>query len=77
MSSSFFTFMPLKRAGLLETVADALLGALGDGQVGDVLAVQQDLAARRALDAHDELGQRRLAPAVRAGDNREAARRGW
>ena len=37
-------------------------GALGDGQVGNVLAVQQDLAARRALDAHDELGQRRLAP---------------
>ena len=62
----------LEAGGLLEAVADALLRTLGDGQVRDVLAVEQDLAARGLLHAHDELGKRGLAAAVRAGDDREA-----
>ena len=48
------------------------LGAFGDAEVRDILAVEEDLSACGALDAHDELGERRLAAAVRAGDDGEA-----
>ena len=36
----------LKAHGLLESKADAALGALGDGKIGDVDAIQKDLARR-------------------------------
>ena len=45
---------------------------LSKRQVRDVLAVEEDLAARGLLDAHDELGERGLAAAVGSGDDREA-----
>ena len=62
----------LEAGGLLEAVADAQLRALGDGQLGDVVAVEQNLAARGHFDAHDELGKRGLAAPVGPGDDREA-----
>ncbi len=62
----------LEARRLLEAVADAQLGALGDGEVGDVGSVEQDLPARGNLYAHDQLRERGLAAAVRAGDDREA-----
>ena len=57
---------------LLESKADAAAGALGDGHVGDVLAVEQDLAGGRLLDTGDEFGHGGLAAAVRAGDDDHA-----
>ena len=57
---------------LLEGVADAQIGPLGDGHVGDVHAVQQNLAAGGLVDARNDLGQRGLAAAVGAGDGNEA-----
>jgi len=59
----------LKARGLLEAVADAQLGPLGDGKLGDVLSVPQDLPARGGDQAHDGLGQGGLAAAVGAGDD--------
>ena len=56
---------------LLEGVGDAAAGAVGDGEGRDVFTVKQDLAAGRRSKAHDELGERRLAAAIRAGDHEE------
>src|SRR5699024_737979 len=48
---------PLEPGGLLEAVADAQLGPLGDGQAGDVGAVPQDLPPCGLDQAHDGPGQ--------------------
>ena len=67
-----FDLHALEASGLLKAVPDSELGALGDGCVGDVLAVEDDGAGRRLLDAHDELRQRGFAAAVRTGYDRES-----
>ena len=61
----------LEPGGLLEAVADAALGPLGDGEGGDVLPVPEDLSAGGDGQAHDGLGQGGLAAAVGAGDHHE------
>src|SRR5699024_5614543 len=60
---------------LLEGIADALVGPFGDAHMGDVLAVEEDAAGGRLLDAGDQLGKGGLAPAVGAGDGHEPPRR--
>ncbi len=62
----------LEADGLLEGKADALACALGDGQVGDVLTVQNDLPLGGGDDARDDLGERGFAASVGAGDGHEA-----
>ena len=57
---------------LLKGEADAPAGALGDGERGNVLAVEQNLALGGAQDAGNHLGQRGFAAAVGAGDRDEA-----
>lgn len=59
----------LEAHGLLEGVADAEFGAVGDRQVGHVRAVEQNFACRRLLDAGNHLRQRRFSAAVRPGDD--------
>ena len=59
----------LEAGRLLEAVADAALGALGDGQVRHVLAVVQHAAGGGLHQAHDDLGQGGLAAAVGAGED--------
>ena len=61
----------LEPGRLLKGIRNAALCAVGDGKAGDVLAVQKNLAAGGGRKAHDELGQRRLAAAVRAGNDKE------
>ena len=63
----------LEARGLLEAVADAALRARRDVEGGDVLAVPEDLTARRRDEAHDDLGERRFAAAVGAGKDDELA----
>ena len=63
----------LEARGLLEAVADAALRARRDVEGGDVLAVPEDLTARRRDEAHDALGERRFAAAVGAGKDDELA----
>ena len=63
----------LEARRLLKAVADAEPSALGDAKVRDVLTVEEDLAARRRDKAHDDLGERRLAAAVGAGEDDELA----
>ena len=62
----------LEAGRLLEAVADALFGPLGDGQARDILAVIEDLAAGGLHQTHDDLGQRGLAAAVGAGEHHQA-----
>ena len=64
-------FQSLEAHRLLEGEADAHAGAVGDAFIGDVFAVEKDAAARGLFDAGDEARQRRLAAAVRAGDDDE------
>ena len=59
---------PLEAHGLLEGIAQAQVGSLGDGHVGNINTVQQDLTAGGLIDARDDLGQRGFAAAVGAGD---------
>ncbi len=59
---------PLEAHRLLEGVADAAPGALGDVQVGNVLAVEQYAPALGLFQTGDDLGQRGLAAAVGPGD---------
>ena len=61
----------LEARRLLEAVADAAARALGDGKAGHILAVPEDAAACRHHKAHDRLGKRRFAAAVRPGENDE------
>ena len=63
----------LEPGRLLKAVADAEFRTLGDAKVRDVLTVEEDLAARRRDKAHDDLGERRLAAAVGAGEDDELA----
>ena len=56
---------------LLEGVADAPVGAVGDAHMGDVLAVKEDAAGGGLLDAGDQLGKGGFAAAVGAGDGHE------
>ena len=58
------------RVRVLEREEEALLGALVGPQLGHVLAVEQDLALRDLVGrvAHQRVGERRLARAVRAHD---------
>ena len=63
----------LEARRLLKAVADAEPSTLGDAKVRDVLTVEEDLAARRRDKAHDDLGERRLAAAVGAGEDDELA----
>ena len=63
----------LEARGLLEAVADAALRARRDVEGGDVLAVPEDLTARRRDEAHDDLGERRFAAAVGPGKDDELA----
>lgn len=60
----------LEARRLLKAVADAEARALGDAEMRDVLAVEEDLAVRRRDKAHDDLGKRGLAAAVGAGRRR-------
>ena len=62
---------PLEAHRLLEGVADAAFGALGDVQIGDVLAVEQYAPALGPFQTGDDLGQRGLAAAVGAGDDHQ------
>jgi len=57
---------PPEHRGLLRQVADAALGPQVHGQVGDVLAAQEDLPRIRRRQAHDHVEGRSLARAVRA-----------
>ena len=62
----------LEADGLLESEGDALLGTLGDGQLGDVLAVQNDLPRGRGDDARDDLGEGGFTASVGARNGHEA-----
>ena len=62
---------PLEAHRLLEGVADAAFGALGDVQIGNVLAVEQYAPALGPFQTGDDLGQRGLAAAVGAGDDHQ------
>ena len=64
-------FHALKSGRLLEGIRNTALCAVSDGKAGNVFAVQQDLPAGRRGEAHDQLGKRRLAAAVRAGNDKE------
>src|SRR5699024_6608813 len=57
---------------LLEGIADALVGPLGDAHLGDVLAVEQDAAGGGLFNAGDQLGKGGFAAAVGAGDGHKA-----
>ena len=59
----------LEAHGLLECVGDAGARAFGDVPVGYVLAVQQNLTLGGHMQPGDDLGQRRFAAAVGAGDH--------
>ena len=61
----------LEPGRLLEAVGDAALGSFCDGKTGHILAVPENLSFRRRHKAHDRLGERRFAAAVRAGDDDE------
>ena len=61
----------LEPGGLLEAIADALPGAVGDGKAGDILAVPEDGAGGGLHQPHNGLRQRGLAAAVGAGDDHE------
>ena len=58
------------RMRILEREEEPALGALVGSQLGDVLAVQEDLALRHLVRGmpHQRVGKRRLARAVRAHD---------
>ena len=56
---------------LLEAVADAQLGPLRNGHVGDVLSVPEDLPLSGCHQTHDDLGQRGLAAAVGTGKDHQ------
>ena len=62
----------LEAHGLLEGVADAELCALGDAEVGDVLAVEPDAAGGGLDYAREQLCEGGLAAAVGAGDGDKA-----
>ena len=62
----------LEADGLLEGKADALVGTLGNGQIRNILAVQDDLPRGRGDDTRDDLGKGGLTAAVGAGDGHEA-----
>src|SRR5699024_1327168 len=53
---------------LLKCIRDAKVCALGDGKVGDILPVEQNLARSRLVNACNHLGQRRFTAAVGASD---------
>ena len=63
-----FLPQPLEAHRLLEGVTQAQVGAVGDGHVGNVHAVQQNLAAGGLVDTGNDFGQRGFAAAVGAGD---------
>ena len=58
----------LEPGRLLEAVADAESGPLGDAQMGDVLPVPEDLPLCGGGQAHDDFCQRGFAAAVGAGE---------
>ena len=58
---------------ILRNMADAILAALADGGVGDVVPHQGDLAARQRLQARQAVNQLGLAVAVDAGDAHDFA----
>ncbi len=60
---------PLEPGGLLEAIADAQLGPLGDVQGGDVLPVPNNLPPGGLSQTHNGLGQGGFPPAVGAGDD--------
>ena len=62
----------LEADGLLEGEGNALVGALGDRQIRDILAVQQDLTRGGGEDTRDDLGEGGLTAAVGACDGHEA-----
>ena len=57
-----------KRNWLLEGIADAEIGAIGDGPVGDILAVEIDAAAVGLDDAADDFHEGAFAAAIGTGD---------
>ena len=63
----------LEADGLLKCEADTELRALGYAERCDVLSVEDYLSGVRLFDTHDELRERGLAAAVRAGHDRKAA----
>lgn len=65
---------PLEADRLLEGEADAQLGALGDVEACDVLAVEQDLSRRRGENTGDNPGKGGFTPAVGASNNNEFTR---
>src|ERR1700738_5131845 len=58
---------------MLKHHAETLARDLVRGQAGDVFALEDDIACRRAFDAHDRLHRGRLAGAVRADQTENLA----